>query len=254
MVGFYRVLRDPEQFAAFRELVELTPHSRVEFAHCRQTWAQETDPVRRAWAWFVMARQAFGGHLTGEGESVRAGWKQTTGTGAGTIWGKRTTSRAGSTWGYRVGNSCGSAGRRILSALEGLEAVHVRLQGVQIEHLDWRVALERYGTADALLYLDPPYVPETRAGGERYEHEMSTADHGELTERLLTCPSMCVLSGYAHTAVHGPLEDAGWERRDLDVPLSVSPARRGVRRLESVWSNPAAVAARRQPSLFGGQD
>lgn len=252
VVTLYRVLRDPEQFAAFRHLVELTPHSRVEFEHCRQTWHQETDPVRRAWAWFVMARQAFGGHVTGEGESIKAGWKQTTQAAkVGTIWGKRQNSRAGSTWGYRANNSVGSAGRRILSAIEGLEAVHERLQGVQIEHLDWRVAMDRYGTLGALLYLDPPYVLETRAGGARYEHEMSLDDHHELTERLIASPSMCVLSGYRHEAIHGPLEAAGWERVDMDVALSVAIERKGARRTESVWSNPAAIAARRQPRLFG---
>jgi DNA adenine methylase len=254
VVTFYRVLRDPEQFAQFQMLCALTPHSRVEFEHCRQTWFKETEPARMAWAWFVMARQSFGGHVTGAGHAVVAGWKQTATTGAGTIWSRRTESRNGSTWGYRTNNSMGSAGRRVLSAIEGLAAVHARLQGVQIEHLDWRVALERYATPAALCYLDPPYVPDTRVGGARYEHEMSLDDHHELTERLLSCPSMVVLSGYWHAAVHDPLEAAGWERIDLEVPLSVARDREGARRTESLWSNPAAIAARRQPSLFGQED
>jgi DNA adenine methylase len=43
-----------------------------------------------------------------------------------------------------------------------------RMRLVQIENLDWRDCLDRYDDPDAVFYLDPPYVPETRrAGGYR---------------------------------------------------------------------------------------
>ena len=65
---------------------------------------------------------------------------------------------------------------------------------------------------------------------------------------------MVVLSGYRHAAVHRPLEEAGWERIDIDVPISAARYREGLRRVESLWRNPAAVraweSARVQPRLF----
>lgn len=72
---------------------------------------------------------------------------------------------------------------------------------------------------------------------------------------------MVVLSGYRHEEIHRPLEDAGWERTDIDVALNVSRIE-GVgsapRRTESVWRNPASVAAwhaaRAQGHLFTGED
>jgi len=143
---------------------------------------------------------------------------------------------------------------KYLGVVERLLEIHQRLQGVQIEHGDWRRILAAYGHAGVCVYLDPPYVWETRSGDKRYAHEFTRADHDELTAALLASPALCVLSGYRDAAIHRPLEEAGWERTDMDVPISAARHRAGLRRVESLWRNPAAVAAweraRCQPSLF----
>jgi len=250
VVRFYRVLRDPEQYARFRLLCELTPYAREEYEDCRDTWGDDDDdagdPARRAWAWFVGVRQAFGGAT---GSAARHGWKYSVQTPGAAVPG---------TWGYSATNAEGtrvaSAAQRYLSAVERLPEVHARLQGVQIERGDWRRVLAAYGHAGVLVYADPPYVWETRAGDKRYAHELTTEDHHALTAALLASPAMVALSGYRHDAVHGPLEEAGWARTDFDVPISAARHREGLRRVESLWRNPAAVAAceraRYQPALF----
>jgi len=96
-------------------------------------------------------------------------------------------------------------------------------------------------------------VPRKRklASGLPY---MTTEEHHALTAALLASPAMVALSGYRAAAIHRPLEEAGWERTDMDVPISAARHREGLRRVESLWRNPAAVAAweraRVQPSLF----
>ncbi len=164
VVRFYRVLRDPAHFERFRLLCELTPYAREEYEDCRGSWDNdddENDPARRAWAWFVGVRQAFGGAT---GSVARHGWKYSV----------HTPGAAGA-WGYSATNANGtrlaSAAQRYLSAVERLPEVHARLQGVQIERGDWRRVLAAYGHADALVYADPPYVWETRRGDKRYAHE-----------------------------------------------------------------------------------
>ena len=155
--------------------------------------------------------------------------------------------RATGSWGYSASNANGtrvsSAVRKYLGVVERLPEIHQRLQGVQIECGDWWQVLAAYGHAGVCVYLDPPYVWETRSGDKRYAHEFTRADHDELTAALLASPALCVLSGYRHAAVHGPLEEAGWERTDIDVPISAARHREGLRRVESLWRNPAAVAA-----------
>lgn len=257
VVQFYRVLRDPAQFERFRMLCELTPYAREEYEGCRDGWRDESDAARRAWAWFVGVRQAFGGAT---GSAARHGWKYSVDVPNGARG--AAPARGRGTWGYSATNASGtrlaSAAQRYLSAVERLPEVHARLQGVQIERGDWRRVLAAYGHAGTLVYLDPPYVHETRAGDKRYAHEMTMEDHRDLTAALLASPAMCVLSGYRHAAVHGPLEEAGWERTDIDVPISAARRREGLRRVESLWRNPATVEAweraRAQLPLFGRAD
>jgi len=263
VVHFYRVLRDPVAFERFRLLAELTPYAREEFEECRRACHDAEDPVARAWAWFVSVRQAFGG-ATGAvaGEATRTGWRYSVGAGTAAGTAASGAARAVGSWGYNASNANGtrvsSAVRKYLSVVERLPEIHQRLQGVQIEQGDWRRILAAYGHAGALVYMDPPYVWETRRGDKRYAYEFTRVDHDELTAALLASPAMCVLSGYRHAAVHGPLEVAGWERTDVDVPISAARQRAGLRSVESLWRNPAAVAAweraRVQLSLFDGCD
>ena len=54
---------------------------------------------------------------------------------------------------------------------------------------------------EALFYLDPPYLPETRVKG-KYAHEMSRQDHEQLVSMVLDPKGMVALSGYDN-AVYG---------------------------------------------------
>lgn len=270
VIHFYRVLRDPAQFESFRRLCELTPYARAEFENCRRLVAESADPVERAWAWFVCVRQAFAG---GTGTGARSGWKYSVSRSwasaepesrRGPGQGRGGESMDKAYWGYRTGNVGNGAGKRWLSCVEGLPTVHERLQGVQIEHGDWTRVMDAYAKPDVCCYLDPPYVMETRGRySKRYAYELAdavneggtiwtvtpkqmeadVAAHHALVDYVLDCPSMIVLSGYRYPAVHDRLEERGWQRIDLDVALSSPRQRVGVRRVESVWRNPSAVAA-----------
>ncbi len=46
-----------------------------------------------------------------------------------------------------------------------------------------------------LVYLDPPYLHETR-GATRYKYELTTLDHRILLEAIKTLPCMVIISGY----------------------------------------------------------
>ncbi len=262
VVQFYRVLRDPAAFERFRLLAELTPYAREEFEDCRRACHDAEDAVARAWAWFVSVRQAFGGATgAGAGDATRTGWRYSVGAGTAATGTAGAAPAAGS-WGYNATNANGtrvsSAVRKYLGVVERLPEIHQRLQGVQIECGDWRRILAAYGHAGTCVYMDPPYVWETRRGDKKYAHEMTLEEHHALTAALLASPAMVVLSGYRHAGVHGPLEEAGWERTDIDVPISAARQRVGLRRIESVWRNPAALEAcertRLQPRLFALDD
>jgi len=228
LVHFFRTLRDPELFARFHHLAALTPHSREEYACCMQEHEAEPDPAVRAYKWFVVARMSFSGRFASSISMNVQG-----------------TSRG-------MAATCS----RWLSILEQLPAIARRLQRVQVEHADFQRVLAHYDSAQTLFYCDPPYVAATRSGGV-YRHDFSDADHERLVDSLLHLRGMALLSGY-RAPVHERLEAAGWQRRDY--PTSCYAAgrtrRSGIRgsgsgmrlqpRVESVWLNPAALAASEQ--------
>lgn len=128
------------------------------------------------------------------------------------------------------------------------------LHHVQVECRDFRRVLDTYDTRATLWYVDPPYALSARDGGKRYAHEMTEADHRDLVARLRDLQGMVALSGYRVAGIHAPLERDGWARQDFDVPVSAARLQASMRRTESVWRNPAAVAAwrtaRMQQPLF----
>lgn len=52
IIGLYRVLQNPLQFAEFRRLASLTPYSHRLYTESLECWRTESDPVRRAWRWW----------------------------------------------------------------------------------------------------------------------------------------------------------------------------------------------------------
>lgn len=232
VMGFFRVLRDqPEEFLW---LAQLTPYSRELYNECRDTWQTETDPVRRAWRWWVVARQSFSGEFACSWSSVVT----------------------------RTRRGMAGAPSMFLSTVGQLPETVARLQRTQIENAPALRVLERYCTPTSLAYLDPPYVANTRREGG-YACEMTDADHEALVETILRLPGRFVLSGYAHR-LYEPLEAAGWSRVDFTTACSAAGRTRasglqGVGtiaakqpRTESVWLDPATAAEVLTPEVLAG--
>lgn len=212
LVNFYRVLRDPERSIRLKEMLDLTPFSREEFLFCRDTWQDCKDEIEKAYLWFVMMRQSYGGIGKAFGNSVTEGR-----------------------------NGSGSATRSFLSAIKRFPEIHERLRGVQIENLDFRLLMEKYDCPTTFFYLDPPYVHSTRKSTNEYDHEMTNKDHEDLVQLLLNIKGKAMLSGYAHP-IYEPLERAGWKRHDFETKASITNGKQAdkskTKRVESVWIRP----------------
>jgi DNA adenine methylase len=225
VVNFYRVIRDEKKFERLIFLASLTPNSREEFNHFKDTWENVEDDVERAYRWFVVARQSFGGYF-------------------GKAWAVEVTTST-----YGMVSSCAA----YLSALERLPEIHKRLRRVAIEHYDFRKIFDIYDRPETFFYIDPPYVGETRKSG-KYNHEMTLDDHRDLVNILLNLQGMAFLSGYYHD-VYLPLEEAGWERLEFNIPCNVAARTRAhglmgegkikknAMRTECLWISPSAQAA-----------
>lgn len=112
--------------------------------------------------------------------------------------------------------------------------------------------IEAYDDAEALHYVDPPYVASSDRNIDRkhmYGVDMHSEDeHRALAEVLAGCRGHVLLSGYAST-LYEDLYD-GWDRIEFAALRSNGGrASTRARATEVVWSNrPLTVS----PQLFGG--
>jgi len=186
LINFYNVLKDEEKFKKFYRKVYFTLYSREEFYKARDNIGNG-DEVERAYNFFVACRQSFSGNFQ--------------------------------SWSYAIktirGGLCEQTSKWI-SLINKLPEFHQRMIRVQIEKLDWYECLKKYAEnwdyEDSVVYMDPPYIHETRSAG-RYRFEIDTSEHEKLVDWLLSskCKVKVILSGYEHK-IYEPLEKHGWKK------------------------------------------
>lgn len=230
VVGFFRVLQDPRKAARLVELLKVTPFAREEF---RRSFEWSEDPLERARRLVIRSYMGFGSNAH-----------------ASTSKGHRSTGFRAN--GHRNGTT--PAGDWANYPDELVRTI-ARWRGVIVEHRDAFEVIAQHDRPETLIYVDPPYMHETRSAGavnhldvkyRMYRHELDDAGHARLLEQLGQVEGMVVLSGYA-----APLYEAvlggGWERYETDTYAD------GAReRTEVVWLNPACAAALRRERSGAG--
>jgi len=216
LIGFFRVLQDPEQSRSLRERLAYTLYSRSEYARALALCKGPVDdPVLMAWAWFVNISMSFA-------KKAGGGW----GTGVIT---------------KNVADSFARAQARVNSYADRLRSVHIESEPA-LE------VINRWDSPQTCFYVDPPY-PETEQG---HYGGFTQADFEQLLAALQDCQGAVVLSCYDNPAVPADWEKHQFEAvtssrgivgADRDH-AQASAARDDAGRTECVWIKPAKVPAR----------
>ncbi len=124
---------------------------------------------------------------------------------------------------------------KYLSAIDGLEEIAERFRSVVIENKEATEVVKKYDRHDALIYCDPPYLPETRHGSNAstYAFEMSREDHVSLLETIRDCKGRVIISGYSSDLYNEMLSD--WKVASIEAKAHI--ANSGQRRKEILWMN-----------------
>ena len=113
---------------------------------------------------------------------------------------------------------------------------------------------------DTVLYVDPPYVHDTRVESTYYAHEMTNEQHESLIAALIAAQGRVVVSGYDHP-IYNQLDDQGWDRVEIETVTHMTASQRSKgegwdreakprgERTEVIWLNPPATM-NRSPSLL----
>jgi DNA adenine methylase len=201
----FRVLQT--QGPAFVERLRFVPYSEYEFEDAAE-YPPDAPEIEKAARDFIRWRQSFGGR--------------------GKTWSCTTTRARGGMAGDVNG---------WWTAIQQLPEIVERLRRVQILNQYAIDAIQRFDHEDAVIYCDPPYLPDTRAANSRdvYAIEMSEKEHCELGATLNKCRSKVVISGYP-SDLYDDLYGS-WRRVEFDMPNHAAGGRTKMRKCETLWLN-----------------
>lgn len=209
IVNLFRVARD--QGEEIREMIELTPFSRLEF---EDSYNQSDDPLEQARRTVVRSFMGFGSNSHNKATGFRSNSNRS-GTTPAQDW---------RNWPAEFG------------------AIIDRLRGVVIECRDALEVMAAHDGEQTLHYVDPPYVAASRDLGGDYRHEMDDTQHRELASFLRTLKGMIVVSGYP-SKLYLEIFD-GWRSVSR-----TAYADGGRHRVEVLWFSHNIPSVHQQPDL-----
>lgn len=113
---------------------------------------------------------------------------------------------------------------------ERIKQAAERLRDVQIECMPAVELIKRFNNKKVLIYLDPPYMPETRHG-KQYRHEMfDEKSHEELLETAKAHKGYVLISGYETELYNDML--SGWYKAETTCYSQVCSKKK-----EVLWMN-----------------
>jgi DNA adenine methylase len=210
LMNFWRVLQRQLLFDQFKRLCEATPFSEAEYRHASaQGYDYSDDPVLAAWQFFIRCRQSLAGRMKGFATLSR---NRT----------RRNMNEQASAW---------------ITAIEGLAAVHERLQRVVILNHEALDVIREQDGDNTLFYFDPPYLHETRSTTDAYAHEMTKEQHRQLLEVIININfrGKVMLSGYESALYSSYLCD--WNVHKFQIPNSAAGGAKKQTMTEHLWCN-----------------
>lgn len=165
VVNLFRVIQDRQRYAELFHRLRFTPFARAEY----DLQAIPTDdPIEQARRLLIKAWMSFGG--AGD-DRYNTGFRT------------------------NISQIDKDPAREWVNWLNELLHIVERLQRVTIENAPAVDVIQGHDSPVTLFYVDPPYTHDTRRAN-RYQFEMTEADHRQLADVLHGVAGMVVLSGY----------------------------------------------------------
>lgn len=199
VVNFYRVLQS--DFWRLNELIQGTLHSREQYydAQVVYNYPHLFDPIRRAWAFWILTNQGF---------SAKIG-----------------------AWGYD--NRGDSMVKRLITKKEQINiALRNRLDHVQIECTDGVRVIQVRDAPDAFHYVDPPYINSHQGHYSGYSRE----NYRALMQALANVQGKFLQSSYWSDILEEYVKAKGWHVMTFDRPVSVG-TKKQKRKVEVLVAN-----------------
>jgi len=206
VVNFFRVMSDPELSEALQQRLLFTPYSRELFEELVDM-DPPTDPLEKAWRFYTIACQCFGGYRpANEGRefagATRGRWR-------------RSLSKR---------HSQGGDAATIHSKISRMDRFSERLRGVYIEKKDFTYIFQSWDSPETLFYCDPPYH-----GTEGYydNGHFPATRHVDLANALNAIEGKAILSYYPHADLEQLYPAGTWRRVEVQAMRNSHKTGRG---------------------------
>lgn len=196
LINFYRVVQ--RDFGLLEMEIRVSLHSRDLHRKAKVIYENPDmfEPIKRAWAVWVLATQSYAAKLDGS-------------------------------FGY---DRSGQTSTKVKSKRESFtEELAYRLQEVQIECADALRIIRSRDTKDSFFYLDPPYFNSDMGHYDGYTEE----DFVQLLETLTKIEGKFLLSSYPSQVLKEYSAMFGWKTQEMDMALSAAAKfKKGKRKVE----------------------
>lgn len=212
LTNFWKVIGDEHLFTRFYTAIQMLPLSEAIFREAKARLKEQSSGwlrVEDAIDFFTVYRQS----------------RQGLGKDFATL--SKTRTRSGM-------NEQASAW---LGAIDGLPEAHERMRRVVVLNRDAIDVIKSEDTEHTCFYLDPPYLPETRAVKDSYEFEMTPEQHEELLTTLEGIEGKFLLSGYPSSMYESFASRNGWQCERIEIDNKSSSAKVKEKKIEVVWRN-----------------
>jgi DNA adenine methylase len=186
LINFYRVLQ--QDLYALQMMVKISLHSRRMYSDARVVYDNPHmfDPIKRAWAVWILSSQSFSAMLDGS-------------------------------WGYDVAKN--TTTKKITNKKESFtEDLSIRLQDVQIECTDALRIINSRDRSDSFFYIDPPYFNSDCGHYDGY----SIDDFKTLLTLLKSIQGKFMLSSYDSSILRDFVKENKWNQVFIEQKVSVN--------------------------------
>lgn len=186
LINFYKVVQ--EDFVSLEKHIRITLHSRDLHRKAKVIYANPDmfDPIRRAWAIWVMATQSFSSMLDGS-------------------------------FGYDISRNTTS--KKIANKRDSFtEQYAIRLQDVQIESTDAIKIIQSRDSANSMFYLDPPYYNSDMGHYDGYTLD----DFERLLKTASRIKGKFLLSSYPSPILSEFTKKHNWKQEQIKMDVTVA--------------------------------
>ena len=177
--NFFKVAR--EQSEELCRLIETTPYSRTEYTTVFVKSEKEALSIERARRFAVKCWQGFGC-----GNTYKTGYRR------------------------GIGDTSPNPAKAWAKLPEAIQFAAERLKNAQIEQVDALKLIKDMHGENTFIYIDPPYMKDTRKKKNQYNHEMTDEQHVKLLQIVKESDCKIMISAYENELYNECLK--GWKK------------------------------------------